>query len=49
VPHPRGVVRVSWRRSGDRLELTAQAPQGVRLRVAPGPSFAGLRLDARIS
>jgi hypothetical protein len=48
VPHPRGVVRVAWRRVGDRLELEASAPPGVRLRVEPGPSFAGLRTVARL-
>jgi hypothetical protein len=48
-PHPRGEVRVKWRRAGDRLELEASAPSGVRLRVAPGPAFAGLRLVARLS
>jgi hypothetical protein len=48
VPHPRGIVRVSWRRIGDRLEIQASAPEGVTLRIAPGLSFAGLRVDARI-
>ncbi len=48
VPHPAGLVRVAWRRSGDRLELRASAPAGVHLRVEPGPAFAGLRLDARL-
>jgi hypothetical protein len=47
-PHPRGVVRVSWRRAGRRLELEASAPSGVRLRVAPGPSFAGLEVVANV-
>jgi hypothetical protein len=46
VPHPRGTVRISWRRVGDRLEISARAPDGVSLRVAPGPCFAGLRVVA---
>jgi hypothetical protein len=48
VPHPRGIVRVAWRRVGDRLEIQASAPEGVTLRIAPGPSFAGLRVEARV-
>lgn len=48
VPHPAGVVRVSWRRSGGRLELRVSAPPGVHLRIEPGPAFAGLQLDTRI-
>jgi hypothetical protein len=47
VPHPRGLVRVAWRRVGDRLEIEAQAPDGVTLRIAPGPAFAGLRVVRR--
>jgi hypothetical protein len=48
-PHPRGEVRVKWRRVAGCLELEASAPSGVHLRVAPGPAFAGLRLVARLS
>jgi hypothetical protein len=32
-PHPRGPVRVAWRREGERLVVTHDAPPGVRVTV----------------
>ncbi|MEM6561331.1 MAG: hypothetical protein AAF656_07005 [Planctomycetota bacterium] len=47
VPHPRGAVRVRWRRAGDALEIDATTPSGVTIThrrtsawVGPGPSPA---------
>lgn len=35
-PHPRGEIRIAWKRDGDRLALSYQVPDGVAVMVAPG-------------
>lgn len=40
----RGPVRVSWRKTGKRLEITAQAGRGVKLRFETNTSLKGLEV-----
>lgn len=42
VPHPGGVIDVSWRVSAGRLHYKIQAPAGVRIRFAPRGRLAKL-------
>jgi hypothetical protein len=44
VPHPRGLVRVSWTVRGGELFLDYSAPRGARVRVEPRGRLAALRL-----
>jgi len=47
VPHPCGDISVDWRVTGDRLELSYAAPQGVNVTVAPQGRLAKLKLSAK--
>ena len=40
----RGAVRVEWRVNRDRVEVTGQVPEGVRVEFARNPSLAGQRV-----
>lgn len=45
VPHPRGLVEVSWRVQGGSLDCRVVAPPGVRVRVEPVGALASLSLS----
>lgn len=44
VPHPRGIIDVSWKISGDRLFFNCEVPEGVIWSVEPAGSLANLEL-----
>ncbi len=47
VPHPRGLVQVSWKIEDGRLDLEYQAPEGVPVDVRPQGRLA--RLELRVN
>jgi alpha-L-rhamnosidase len=44
VPHPLGIIDVSWRIEGERLLLTTSLPDGVTAHIQPVGRLAGFKL-----
>ncbi len=48
VATPHGPLAVSWRRTGNTLQIEIQAPQGVDVEVVPNETLEALELDVTI-
>jgi hypothetical protein len=48
VPHPAGMVYVSWAVKGDQLHMELRIPEGVEYRLEPSGRLAGLDLEADV-
>ena len=48
VPHPKGVVRISWRREANVLWLEAELPAGVTAQVHPAGGLKSCRVFATV-